>query len=41
MKTKEKIENSEELVAKIIDGIDTLKIIKQAKLKRRSGNGRK
>jgi hypothetical protein len=38
MKTKEK-ENNEELVAKIIDGIDTLKIIKQAKLKRK-GNGK-
>lgn len=40
MKTKEKEESTEELIAKIVDGIDTLKIIKQAKLKRRIRNGR-
>jgi hypothetical protein len=39
MKTKAKVENSEDIIAKIVNGIDTLKIIKQAKIKRRN-NGR-
>ena len=39
IKLKEE-ESNKELVDKIIDGIDTLKIIKQAKLRKGKHNGR-